>query len=176
MLVTNPRMSCPPTSRHGDDFSEGITETVTGAMCVMFGNNSNFGIAEHEPSVSLRRRLRRINDARVRNSWELDGFRQVCFRRANGISAREREVDTQRSSLLIVWPASVVYFRGIYLYPLTIVGGVRYARYCRHGRGKTVCARGSNPAALDAPDELRSTCVRPALLGGPSAHPLDARY
>ena len=96
MLVTNPRMSCPPTSRHSDDFSEGIIETVTEAMCLMFGNNSNFGIDEHEPSVSLRRRLRWIYDGRVRNSWELDGFRQVRFRRANTISARERDVDTQR--------------------------------------------------------------------------------
>ena len=36
-----------------------------------------------------------------------------------------------------------------------------------------MCARGSNPAALVAPDELRSTWVRPALLGGPSTHPLE---
>jgi hypothetical protein len=35
-----------------------------------------------------------------------------------------------------------------------------------------VCARGSNLAALEPPDELRSTGARPALLGGPSTHPL----
>ena len=42
----------------------------------------------------------------------------------------------------------------------------------RRGRRKKVCARGSNPAALLASDKLRSTKVRPALLGGPSTHPL----
>jgi hypothetical protein len=56
-----------------------------------------------------------------------------------------------------VW-ASIVYFRRIYLYPLTIVGGVRERLVdTRRGRWKTVCARGSDLA----------------LLGGPSTSPLE---
>src|SRR6516165_5393783 len=51
-----------------------------------------------------------------------------------------------------------VYFRGIYLYPLTTVGGDRERLVCpRRGRGRD-CA----PAALDR-----------ALLGGPSTSPLE---
>jgi hypothetical protein len=35
-----------------------------------------------------------------------------------------------------------------------------------------VCARGSDPAAPEAPDGLRSTGARPAPARGPSTHPL----
>ncbi len=49
---------------------------------------------------------------------------------------------------------------------------VRETRWCRRGRWERLSARGSNPAALDAPGELRSISVRPDASRGPSTSPL----
>ena len=59
---------------------------------------------------------------------------------------------------------------------LTIVGGVREAwSVWRRGRLGTVCARVACRPLGGAPDELRSTSVRPDASCGPSTSPLDAR-
>lgn len=49
----------------------------------------------------------------------------------------------------------VCFCPGIYLYPLTTVGGDRQARYFRRGRSETVCAHGSDLTTSRAPQLRR---------------------
>jgi hypothetical protein len=50
---------------------------------------------------------------------------------------------------------------------LTIVGGVREARWCRRGRGKTICARGSNPPPVRGPSTSPLEAARCAFVCTP---------